>query len=890
MIDLARRTLRGTKRRSHIIHADARLRHLYTSLIFALFAWVSVSYCTHAQAGQEYRKPSLTWRLWGGDAADFDSPEAAFAAWDAAGAAVFDACSAKNCESCTKNSYTGTSRLGPYPVIINGQRYSVGTDSGTSTYYNPACTVDYGGGNVVTYPPSGPTTVTNNAGIAAVAIQRCAPGWAITRNRSLGTQTIDGQSVPVYEQDCGKEIPQPCLSCTRFGNPIDAVAASKLASETDYVSADGALLVRRTYSSIAGQWFWGHDDSLADFTGRNISRPVSSVLSGYVSAVPAGMYIYYSLPTPPAVPRAQSWPLTATDWDNPQKEVSVFSGGRHTVFVEGGVGAFSTTALTRPGLSVATVAGSSQWTLRSPDRGYEIFDSTGLLIKQVARDGKVISYTRQGTSMTVTVSPSGRSLVYSVTNQATPVGSFDTIILPDASALHYGLDVAGLIGAVTYADGSQTVRVYDEPANMGTADAKSWLTGLVDENGVRQATYTYDASAPHSTGLAGGVGTYSFTFGGSYTQVTAPAPGGVSTLYWENGPDGERRLTDWLQPAGAGSAAGGRTLTYDANGNKASESDFNTGLVCYVSDLTRNLETTRIEGLTTAVNCSPYTPANAALPAGSRKVSTQWHPDWRLESKVAEPGRITTSVYNGQPDPFNGGAAASCAPSTALLPDGKPVAVLCKQVQQATTDVDGHLGFSTALQSGVVNRVSQWTYNQYGQVLTAKDPLNNTTTYAYYAATSFSGADPNAVGHTIGDLQTVTNAKRQVTTYSQYNKHGQPLQSSDPNGVVTTNTYDLRQRLLSTSVGGQSTSYSYDPAGQLLKITAPDASWFGYEYDPAHRLTATKDNLGNRIEYTLDNAGNKAAENVKDPLGNLARTLARSIDALGRVQQTTGRE
>ena len=271
-------------------------------------------------------------------------------------------------------------------------------------------------------------------------------------------------------------------------------------------------------------------------------------------------------------------------------------------------------------------------------------------------------------------------------------------------------------------------------------------------------------------------------------------------------------------------------------------------------------------------------------------MSSQWHPDWSLESKVAEPGRITTSVYNGQPDPFNGNAIASCAASTALLPDGKPIAVLCKQVQQATTDGDGHLGFTAALQSGVASRVQSWTYNQYGQVLTAKDSLNNTTTYAYYAATSFTGADPNAVGHTIGDLQTVTNAKAQVTTYSQYNKHGQLLAMSDPNGVVTTNTYDLRQRLLSTSVGGQTTSYSYDPAGQLLKITAPDASWFGYEYDPAHRLTATKDNLGNRIEYTLDNAGNKAAENVKDPLGNLARTLARSIDALGRVQQTTGRE
>ncbi len=110
------------------------------------------------------------------------------------------------------------------------------------------------------------------------------------------------------------------------------------------------------------------------------------------------------------------------------------------------------------------------------------------------------------------------------------------------------------------------------------------------------------------------------------------------------------------------------------------------------------------------------------------------------------------------------------------------------------------------------------------------------------------------------------------------------------NGVVTTHTYDARQRLLSTTVGGQTTSYTYDLAGQLTRVTRPDASWVGYEYDAAHRQKAVLDNLGNRIEYTLDNAGNRTGESVKDPGGSLRRSLARSIDALGRVQQTTGRE
>ena len=55
-------------------------------------------------------------------------------------------------------------------------------------------------------------------------------------------------------------------------------------------------------------------------------------------------------------------------------------------------------------------------------------------------------------------------------------------------------------------------------------------------------------------------------------------------------------------------------------------------------------------------------------------------------------------------------------------------------------------------------------------------------------------------------------------------------------------------------------------------------------------MSAVLDNLGNRIQYTLDNAGKRTAVEVRDPGGLLRRSLSRSIDALGLVQQTTGRE
>lgn len=452
--------------------------------------------------------------------------------------------------------------------------------------------------------------------------------------------------------------------------------------------------------------------------------------------------------------------------------------------------------------------------------------------------------------------------------------------------------------SVRYQDGSIRDYIWDESA-LATGDRGplvGQLTGIVDERAVRYASFGYLNGVSVSTEHGGGADRYVSVdqrdaSGSGLIQVTNPL--GTITLQKYALSNGLSLVTSKNQPAGAGCMASTSALTYDANGNKASEDDFNGSRVCYAYDLSRNVETSRVEGLvggSSGTACSGVIGSAVAVPSGSRKVSTIWHPDWRLEAQRAEPGRITTSVYNGQPDPLNGGAVASCAPTSALLPDGKPIAVLCKQVEQATSDADGHLGFGAALQSGVPSRVRSWTYNQYGQVLTETDPLGFVTTSVYYPDTAFTGSDPYAVGHTMGDLQSVTNALGKVTSYTQYDKHGNVLEMIDPNGVVTTNAYDLRQRLLSVSIAGQTTAYGYDAAGQLLKVTAPDGSWIGYEYDAAHRKTATTDNLGNRIELTLDNAGNVTAQNVKDPSGNLARTLAQSFDALGRVQQTTGRQ
>ncbi|MBK6957189.1 MAG: RHS repeat protein [Nitrosomonas sp.] len=158
--------------------------------------------------------------------------------------------------------------------------------------------------------------------------------------------------------------------------------------------------------------------------------------------------------------------------------------------------------------------------------------------------------------------------------------------------------------------------------------------------------------------------------------------------------------------------------------------------------------------------------------------------------------------------------------------------------------------------------------------------MTDTTTTNYYAP------DAVCVGGHKGcrtQIASITNALGHVTQITRYNAHGQPEEIINPNGLTTVLAYDTRQRLLSRTSGTEITSYQYDGVGQIKKIILPDSSFLSYTYNAAHRLTNIADNLGNRLQYTLDNKNNRTKEELFDPLNNLTKTQQREFDALSRL-------
>ncbi|MGQ0710972.1 MAG: DUF6531 domain-containing protein [Rhodoferax sp.] len=429
---------------------------------------------------------------------------------------------------------------------------------------------------------------------------------------------------------------------------------------------------------------------------------------------------------------------------------------------------------------------------------------------------------------------------------------------PNGYVYGYAYDGRRNLLSVAYPDGTGKSYKYENTAFSHA------LTGVVDEKGELFSTYSYDGEgrAVYEQ-LAGGVGAYNFDYSlPNSTGVTDPL--GNYRTYGFQDVFGSLKNVSQSQPEGSGCLAASSSKTYHPDGTIATETDFNGATTAYHYDVDTKL---------------PVKVTSASGTAQSHDTLTQWHPYWILPIRIEEPTKVITNVYNGD-------AGALCAPTEALAPknDGTmiPIAVLCTQTIQTKRD-----GMVDAL---AAPQVTRFTYDMAGRMLTSTDATGKITAYRYYTDTAFVGVAPNAVGHTIGDLQSVTNPAGHVTMYDLYDKAGHVLQTTDPNGVVTKWTYAPRGwvNTVTTTAPGQTpriTTYSHDAVGQLTGVTNPDKTSLTYRYDAAHRLIGISDSKGNSVSYTLDNAGNRIGERITDHNGALQRAINRSFDALSRVQE-----
>jgi RHS repeat-associated protein len=450
-------------------------------------------------------------------------------------------------------------------------------------------------------------------------------------------------------------------------------------------------------------------------------------------------------------------------------------------------------------------------------------------------DGSEEVYGSTG-SLIQLISPGGAITTLNYTN-----GYLSSVVGPFGHTLQFGYNANNQISTVTGPAGNVITYSYDGQGNLASVlyqDGKTRtyqytntafpnnLTGILDESGAQFLTVGYDSNGRASSSQnAGGANSVSLVFSAVSATVT-DGLGGTTVFGFVAPANYSPRVTSI--------AHNGLTANYvvpspsvDAQQRATQMTDANGNVTQYAYDIDHLTSKTEAYGTARARTTSyQYLSTLSALP-----------------TLITEPLRQTSNTYY----PGTNTIQTKTITDTTVTPN--------------------------------VSRTWTYTYNSYGQILTIDGPrtdATDVTTTTYYTCTT---------GTQCGQINTVTNAVGQVTTYNTYNAHGQPLTITDPNGVVTTLTYDTRQRLTSRQVGTETTGYSYYPTGLLNTVTLPDSSTIQNTYDGAHRLTDITDGLGNHIHYTPDAMGNRTAENAYDPSNVLHRTHTRVINTLNQLYQ-----
>jgi hypothetical protein len=402
-----------------------------------------------------------------------------------------------------------------------------------------------------------------------------------------------GVTTPADEGDSGKgNGPPSCPSCA--GNPVNFATGNKFQREVDYPRTGDSLEFVRFYNSRGINNF----QPLGSGWTHSWNRYIQILTSTRYAFRPDGKSFKFiftnnawvgdaDIPER-LVQTANGWQLTTRDDDVETYDVN---GVLRSITSRNG----RTTTLTySDGTSSSTTGG--------------VYDQTttpfeaGLLIRVTDFQGRSITFGyRDGTTMSSMTDPAGNAYHYTY-------GYYDSSNIPGTNQN---------LWSVQYPDGTSRTYQYGEPGYVFNTDDTvatsvppelAWsLTGITD-NGTRFATFTYWTNGKARTSEhAGGVERYKFssTTSGSSTYTN---PFGASFATGNSMILDVVKMTSRTQNCVGCGGAATETYGFDANGNIGSYVDFNGNLSCSTFDLTRNLETARVEGLSGTGTCaSPVT-------------------------------------------------------------------------------------------------------------------------------------------------------------------------------------------------------------------------------------------------------------------------------------------
>ncbi|MBW8311158.1 MAG: hypothetical protein K0M64_03895 [Rhizobium sp.] len=494
----------------------------------------------------------------------------------------------------------------------------------------------------------------------------------------------------------------------------------------------------------------------------------------------------------------------------------------------------------------------------------ERFDGAGRLVSIQRTDGTRLDLHYQN----VNVNPPEKFLLVRVTDDLgrslhfsyTPGRLIGQVIDDSGAGANFLYGSLQQLEEVVYGDGSSRTYLYNEPSHTQGAVLPWALTGIVDENGARFATFKFDTvGRAVSTEHAGSVQSHSVSYPATNRAIVTTPSGSLKTTSLQ-AINGKMLATLAIEQC-SGCTLRTTSYSYDASGELDVVTETDGSATSYDFDAAGNL-TRLTEGL-----------GESVLNVRTSEV------DWNTIARRPTERRIISS--------------AGVVESKETWTHNERGQVLTSSLLDPTSPSERMTGFAYCETADVSELNS--TCPVLGHLKSVDGPQigsNDTAFYAYYPANDLTGCASTGPCHRKGDLHTVTAPGGLTVTYARYDLAGRAAQVLDANGVATDLEYNSRGWLTARKVRGIDqgtetddaiTRIEYDYVGQVTKIIQPDGAFLAFTYDAAHRLIGIADNSGNTVTYTLDGTGHRIAEETRDAGNVLRNNLSRVYDQLGQL-------
>ena len=720
---------------------------------------------------------------------------------------------------------------------------------------------------------------------------------------------------PTYGADltinmCTRPRPKACPA----GNPIQCAGGQKLQHESDIPSTGpGTLSLSHHYSSSG---FYNSSPSKRNFLGPNWRHSYQRTLQLETATAPNTLQTAFLVRADGKYSDFRlvngAWVGRKDQWENLEE------------IIDQGV---------RTG-----------WRYTTPEDEIEHYDLQGRLVSISTRSGLVTTLEYSTASTPASIAPEeglllrvtdalGRTLDFRYTKETYPGGVHHPrrleIIDSIGNVIAYEFDPKERLVRTIYPEGKTRQYIYNETAPFTVSEGWHLLTGIIDENGQRFATYKYSGDGRaveewHGSSNADYL-KVSYTAGFDDTLSKANLLDGLGSLTkrrfrFVNGAIRDEGVTRCDNPGCSSASLQKTTQYYDANGNPRLSIDYKGTITDYDYN-DQALETARRENFSegpttcpagtsadsnnytstcltgTCWRTTPFTGSSNAAEIGW----TGWHYSCRVPTTAGSYTRATETIWHAslraplERDLRNSTGAIESKTRWAYNSRGQTVA-RC-EIDIADAAAMAYICSDTVAPSASA-KVRRWTYSYceatdvaapnstcpiLGFAKTVNGPravtdpgmngLDDITTYAYYPSTDESGCGTvGGICHRKGDLHTVTNALGHVVETVAYDKNGRAVRSRDPNGTITDVTYNSRGWLLSRTV-----------RALVSGANNADDATTTFAYDNVGQVTRVTQPDGAYLNYSYDDA-----HRLTDIVDNLSNRIHYTLDAAGnRIKEET---